>query len=40
MIKIICDSISDLPIEIIEKYNIDIVPLTVIFDNKEYWDCR
>ena len=36
MIKIICDSISDLPIEIIEKYNIDIVPLTVIFDNKEY----
>ena len=36
MIKIICDSISDLPIEIIEKYNIDIVPLAVIFDNKEY----
>ena len=36
MIKIICDSIYDLPIEIIEKYNIDIVPLTVIFDNKEY----
>lgn len=36
MIKIICDSISDLPIEIIEKYNIDILPLTVIFDNKEY----
>ena len=36
MIKIICDSISDLPIEIIEKYNIDIVPLTVIFNNKEY----
>ena len=36
MIKIICDSISDLPIEKIEKYNIDIVPLTVIFDNKEY----
>ena len=34
MIKIICDSISDLPIEIIEKYNIDIVPLKVIFDNK------
>ena len=36
MIKIICDSISDLPIEIIEKYNVDIVPLTVIFNNKEY----
>ena len=36
MIKIICESISNIPIEIIEKYNIDIVPLTVIFDNKEY----
>ena len=36
MIKIICDSISDLPIEIIEKYNVDTVPLTVIFNNNEY----
>lgn len=36
MIKIVCDSISDLPQEIIDKYDIDIVPLTVIFDNKEY----
>lgn len=36
MIKIVCDSISDLPQEILEKYNIDIVPLTVIFDGTEY----
>lgn len=36
MIKIVCDSISDLPQEILEKYNVDIVPLTVIFNNKEY----
>ena len=36
MIKIVCDSISDLPQEIVEKYNVDIVPLTVIFNNKEY----
>ncbi len=38
MIKILCDSITDLPIEIIKKYNIDIVPLTVIFNEKEYLD--
>ncbi|MEW9077583.1 DegV family protein [Terrisporobacter glycolicus] len=36
MIKIVCDSISDLPQEILKKYNVDIVPLTVIFNNKEY----
>lgn len=38
MIKILCDSITDLPIEIIEKHNVDIVPLTVIFNEKEYLD--
>lgn len=36
MIKIVCDSISDLPQEILKKYSVDIVPLTVIFNNKEY----
>lgn len=36
MIKIVCDSISDLPQEILEKYNVDIIPLTVIFNDKEY----
>ena len=38
MIKILCDSITDLPIEIIKKHNIDIVPLTVILNEKEYLD--
>ena len=38
MIKIICDSISDLPSEILDKYNIDIIPLTVIFNGTEYLD--
>lgn len=38
MIKIVCDSISDLPQEILDKYNVDIVPLTVMFNNKEYLD--
>ena len=36
MIKIVCDSISDLPQEILTKYNVDIVPLTVIFNGTEY----
>lgn len=38
MIKIICDSISDLPINILNKYDIDIVPLTVLFNGTEYLD--
>ena len=38
MIKILCDSISDLPSEIIKKYNIEIIPLTVIFNGVEYLD--
>ena len=38
MIKILCDSISDLPLEIIEKHNVDVVPLTVLFNGVEYLD--
>ena len=38
MIKIICDSMSDVPKEIVEKYNIEIIPLTVIFNGIEYID--
>lgn len=38
MIKIICDSISDLPINILNKYDIDVVPLTVLFNDTEYLD--
>ena len=38
MIKIICDSMSDIPQEIIEKYDIEIVPLKVMFNGVEYID--
>ena len=38
MIKIICDSMSDLPLNILEKYDIDVIPLTVIFNGTEYLD--
>lgn len=37
-IKIICDSLSDLNKEYLEKYDIDVVPLTLILDGKEYRD--
>jgi DegV family protein with EDD domain len=38
LIQIITDSSADLPAEIIEKYNIHVVPLTVNIDGKEYLD--
>ncbi len=34
-LKIIADSTCDLPVEIIKKYNIGIVPLNIIFNNEE-----
>lgn len=37
-VKLITDSASDLPEEFCEKYNIQIVPLTVVFGEKEYKD--
>lgn len=37
-LKIICDSLSDIPKELIEKYDIEVVPLTVILNEKEYKD--
>ncbi len=37
-IKIITDSGSDLPIEIINKYNIELVPLIVTYDDNKYLD--
>lgn len=37
-IKIICDSLCDVPLEIIEKYDIDIIPLTIVIGGKEYKD--
>ena len=38
MIKIVSDSTCDLPKELIEKYNIQIVPLHIILEDKEYLD--
>lgn len=38
MIQVITDSAADLPAEIVEKYNIKVVPLTVHIDGKEYAD--
>lgn len=37
-LKIICDSLSDIPKELVEKYDIEVVPLTVILNGKEYKD--
>lgn len=37
-IKILSDSGCDLPKEIIEEYDIDILPIIVIKDDKEYLD--
>lgn len=37
-IKIVCDSLADLPKEIVEKYDIHVIPLSVIFNDKEYID--
>ena len=37
-IKILSDSTCDLPVEVLEKYNITMVPLTVIKDGKEFTD--
>lgn len=37
-VKILSDSACDLPKEILDKYNIDIVPIIVIKDDEEYLD--
>ena len=37
-IKIICDSMSDLTKEQVEKYDIEVLPLTIILEDKEYRD--
>lgn len=36
MVQLITDSSADLPKELIDKYNISIVPLTISIDGKEY----
>lgn len=36
--KIICDTMSDVPKEIIEKFDIEVIPLIIIVNGKEYLD--
>lgn len=36
MIKIITDSSADLPVKYIEQYDIDVIPITVTLDGKDY----
>ena len=38
MIRVITDSTCDLTSDLIEKYNIDVIPLYVTFDDKSYKD--
>ena len=37
-VKVICDGIANMPRELAEQYDIEVVPLTVIVDGKEYRD--
>ena len=37
-IKILSDSTCDLPVEVLDKYNITMIPLTVIKDGKDFTD--
>lgn len=37
-VKLVCDSLCDVPKELIQKYNIDVVPLNIIIENNEYKD--
>lgn len=37
-IKILCDSASDIPKDKAKKYNIDVLPITIIHNGKEYRD--
>ena len=40
MVKIIADSTCDLSPELIEKYEVDILPLHILLGDKEYEDGR
>ncbi|MGL5314775.1 MAG: DegV family protein [Peptostreptococcaceae bacterium] len=35
-IKIICDSMNDVLKEVVDKYDIEVLPVTMIFEGKEY----
>jgi DegV family protein with EDD domain len=38
LIKILCDSGTDVPKDVVEKYSVTVVPLRVFLDDKEYRD--
>ena len=38
VIKLICDSMSDVPKEIVKKYDIHVFPARVSIEGKEYFD--
>ena len=40
MIRILADSTCDLSEELLKKYNIEIIPLHIVLDDKEYLDGR
>lgn len=37
-IKLICDSLCDVPKDVLKNNDIDVIPLTIIVDDKEYKD--
>lgn len=37
-LQIICDSLADIPNNIIDRYKIEVVPLTILINGKEYRD--
>lgn len=37
-IKLICDSLCDIPMELAEKHEIEIIPLTIIIEDNEFKD--
>ncbi|RDY23746.1 DegV family protein [Romboutsia maritimum] len=36
--KIVCDGLADIPQKLINEYDIDVVPLSIVFGDKEYMD--
>ncbi|KDR95547.1 EDD domain protein, DegV family [Peptoclostridium litorale DSM 5388] len=37
-IKIIADSLSDIPVDIAARFDIEVIPLVIIFDDEQYLD--
>ena len=35
-IKIICESMSDLPDNLQQEYDVELLPINIVFDGKEY----